>query len=232
MSRARSPRPVRIPRPRRRPVTTRAAFFRRYRRPLALALLVLGMASFLSALAPQQQAEHQVLTLNVARPAGGQLQASDLSLSTVSGAVQDSGLLTDMQQAVGERLAVGLPAGALLSEHVLIGPQLLTGAAPGTVAVPIRLSDPATVQLLHPGQLVDIVLSSGDGFEREISSETIGHRLPVLWVPAADQDGGLGLLPATGTMAEGIVVVAANQGLADVLSGAVTRGKVSAVLVN
>ena len=232
MNRESPSRALQIPRPRRRPATTRAAVLRRYRKPLALALLVLGMASFLSALAPEQHAEQRVLTLSVPRPAGAELRASDLVYRTVAGDLEDPGLLTEQEQAVGERLAVGLPAGALLSRQMLIGEHLLTGTAPGTVAVPIRLSDPATVQLLHPGQLVDIVLSSGDGFEREIRSETIGRRLPVLWVPATAQEGSLGLVPSAVSPADGMVVLAADSSLADVLSGAVTRGKVSAVLVN
>lgn len=232
MSRTSSQRPLPIPRPRRRPASTRAALFRRYRKPLALALLVLGIASLLSSLAPESSSERQLLTLIVDRPAGAELRAGDLGYSKITGDLTDPGLLTDQDQAVGQHLAVGLPAGALVTEQVLIGPQLLTGSAPGTVAVPIRLSDPATVQLLHAGQLVDIVLSSGDGFEREIQSETIGRRLAILWVPTQGQDAGLGLIPAAGSSAEGIVVVAADSSLAGVLSGAVTRGKVSAVLVN
>lgn len=232
MSRASSPRPLSIPRPRRRAATTRGALLRRYRKPLALMLLVLGVASFLSTLAPTSYPQQQLLSLAVARPAGAELRAADLQLSEVGAVLEHPGLLSDPAQAVGQRLAVGLPAGALLSEQMLIGEQLLTGSAPGTVAVPLRLSDPATVQLLHAGQLVDIVLSSGDGFEREISSETIGHRLPVLWVPTPNDESGLGLLGAGSGQSEGIVVVAADSSLAGVLSGAVTRGKVSAVLVN
>lgn len=232
MSRFRTSRAPRIPRPRRRPASSRAELFRRYRRPLAVAFAVLAGASLLSALAPERTSDQQVLTLAMEKPAGSQLLAQDVVLSPVSGLSQVPGLLDDPQQAIGQRLAVGLPAGALLNEQVLIGPQLLTGMPPGSVAVPIRLSDPATVQLLHPGQLVDIVLSSGDGFEQEIISHTIGRRLPVLWVPQRGEGDSLGLLPASGTSGEGIVVVAADGAQADELSGAVTRGKVSAVLVN
>jgi len=232
MSRSNAPAAPRIPRPRRRPVSSRAEALRRYRRPLAAALAALAVASLLSSLAPPNDAERRVLVMVADRPAGAELLASDVGSIEVSGPLEDPGLPGDPHQVVGQRLAVGLPAGALLSEHVLIGPQLLAGSAPGTVAVPIRLSDAATVELLHPGQLVDIVLSSGDGFEREISSETIGHRLPVLWVPAAPRDQGLGMLPSAAGGQEGIVVVAAAASLADELSGAVTRGKVSAVLVN
>ena len=232
MSPSPAPRPLSIPRPRRRPATTRAALLRRYRKPLALMLLVLGLASFLSSLAPPSSEEQRLVTLSVDRPAGAELRATDLEVRMLPAQLDSPGLLSDPQQVIGQRLAVGLPAGSLVSEQMLIGPQLLTGTTPGTVAVPIRLSDPATVQLLHAGQLVDIVLSSGDGFEREVLSETIGRRLAVLWVPVPGDSSGLGLLGAGTTHSEGMVVVAADESLAGVLSGAVTRGKVSAVLVN
>lgn len=85
--------------------------------------------------------------------------------------------------------------------------------------------------LLNPGQLVDIVLTTGDGFERQIRSETIAQGVAVLWVPAADR-GEFGMLSGSPAEGEGIIVVAAAASLSDDLAGAVSRGKVSAVLVN
>ncbi|MFJ2620663.1 RcpC/CpaB family pilus assembly protein [Glutamicibacter sp. NPDC087344] len=220
-----------IPRPKVRPVRTRNEALRRYRRPLAIACLLLALAASLNTLSAGQLAKREVVVAASEIAAGAIISPADVQLRSVLADPDDPGLLSDPQALVGQRLAVGVPAGTALRHFLLVGPQLLTGSAAGTVAVPIRLSDPATVGLLHPGQLVDIVLTTGDGFEQAIRSETIARAVAVLWVPSAER-GQFGMLAGGTASGEGIVVVAAAASLSDDLAGAVSRGKVSAVLVN
>src|SRR5690625_1908355 len=49
----------------------------------------------------------------------------------------------DLEDLVGSRMAVGLPAGLPLATTMLVGPGLADGAPPGTVVVPVRLADTA-----------------------------------------------------------------------------------------
>lgn len=220
-----------IPRPRVRPVRTRNEALRRYRRPLAVAFLLLAAAAALNVLSSGQLAQREVVVAATDLAAGAAISPDDVQLQRIPADPEDHRLLTDPQQLVGQRLAIAVPAGTALRSYLLVGPQLLAGSAPGTVAVPLRLSDPAAVGLLNPGQLVDIVLTTGDGFEQQIRSETIARGVAVLWVPVAER-GEFGMLSGGPSPGEGIIVVAASASLSDDLAGAVSRGKVSAVLVN
>lgn len=216
-----------IPRPKIRAARTRHELLRRYRKPLALVLLLLALAAGINMLAEGQLAQREVVVASSDLASGQIVRADQVQLLSIPLDPADNQVLTEPQAVIGQRLAVAVPAGTVLREHLLVGPNLLTG----TVAVPIRLSDPATVSLMHPGQLVDIVLTTGDGFEAKISSETIARAVPVLWVPASGE-GQLGMFNAASPRGEGIIVVAAANQYSDELSGAVSRGKVSAVLVN
>lgn len=220
-----------IPRPKIRAARTRHQLLRRYRKPLALVLLLLAVAAGINVLAEGQLAQREVVVASGDLPSGQIVRADQVQLLSIPLDPADNQVLTEAEAVIGQRLAVAVPAGTVLREHLLVGPNLLTGTIAGTVAVPIRLSDPATVSLMHPGQLVDIVLTTGDGFDAKISSETIARAVPVLWVPASGE-GQLGMFNAASPRGEGIIVVAAANQYSDELSGAVSRGKVSAVLVN
>src|SRR5690625_2047238 len=73
-----------------------------------------------------------------------------------------------LEDLVGSRMAVGLPAGLPLATTMLVGPGLADGAPPGTVVVPVRLADTAVMRLARPGDLVDLYLAPADtGGQRE-----------------------------------------------------------------
>lgn len=204
---------------------------RRYRRPAGIACLLLAVAAALNLLASGQLGQRDVVVAMRDLPAGVVLTSSDVQLQQIPADAKDLQLLSDVQELVGQRLAVAVPAGTALRDYLLVGPGLLTGTAEGTVAVPIRLTDAATVGLMHPGQLVDIVLTTGDGFEKEIRSETIAKSVAVLWVPASAKSE-FGMLSPSSNPGDGIIVVAAEDSLSDDLAGSMAKGKVSAVLVN
>lgn len=225
-------RPPVIPKPKIRPVRNRHELLRRYRKPLAIACALLALAGVLNVFSSGQLAQREVVVALSDIPAGSRISANQLTVQTVRLAPEDAEVFESIDAISGQRAAVALTAGTVLRNYSLVGPQLLTGSPEGTVAVPLRLSDPATVTLLHPGQLVDIVLTTGDGFEKDIRSQTIAKAVPVLWVPDNASSSEFGMLSGAAPTGEGIVVVAAASSLSDDLAGAVSRGKVSAVLVN
>ncbi len=227
-----APRPPVIPKPKVRAVRTRSELMRRYRKPLAIGFALLALAGTLNVFSSGQLSQREVVVVSTDIAAGSEISASHLSVQTARLDPEDNEVYESADQLVGQRVAVGLDAGTVVRKYALVGPQLLAGAQSGTVAVPLRLSDPATVTLLHPGQLVDIVLTTGDGFDQEISSRTIAKAVPVLWVPQSASSSEFGMLNSAAPSGEGIIVVAAASSLSDDLSGAVSRGKVSAVLVN
>lgn len=129
---------------------------------------------------------------------------------------------------VGRRVSGPVRRGEVMTDAALLGDGLLVGAPSGSQAVPLRLTDPTTVQLLRQGQLVDVVLSASQGLDGPMHNEVLARSVPVLWTPALAAPGG-GLLPAQDT--EGLVVVAATGESAVLLAGASARGKIFLVLV-
>lgn len=131
-----------------------------------------------------------------------------------------------VEPLLGQRLAAPLREGDILTDTALLGAGLLAGTSPGTVAVPLRPADESTVQLLAPGQLVDVVLTTGNGYDVTAETTVLASGLPVLWKsePGADQ-GWPGADPQSG-----LVVVAAPPEDAASLAGSASSGEVHLVL--
>lgn len=132
-------------------------------------------------------------------------------------------------QVVGQQLAAPVTAGSPIAGTSLVGDALLTGTPPGTVAVPLRPSDPSTVQLLAPGQRVDVILSTGNGYDVATDTTVVARSVAVLWTAAPD--GGSGAWAAADSDG-GLVVVAASAGDAAALAGASSSGDVHLVLTS
>lgn len=223
-------------RSRRRPVKApdRSTRYRRswrevlavYRRPLSAVLAALAVAASLSALAPEHTETVPVVVAARDLPSGAVLDSGSLHLAQVADRALPPDVLDSVGAAAGQQLAIPVAAGSPVAATMLVGPGLLTGSQPGTVAVPVRPSDTETIGLLSPGQLVDVVLSQGNGYERAVDSKVIAERVPVLWVPTGSAGSWL-----DGGDAAGMVVVAASRQDSAELAGAAARGKIFLVLV-
>ena len=110
----------------------------------------------------------------------------------------------------------------------LLGPGLLAGTPPGSAAVPLRMADPSSIQLVSPGQLVNVVLTKANGYDQQSPSEVLASAVPVLWT--SGQGGKTGQWLGTGET-DGLIVVAADPEQAARLAGASTQGKLFFVLV-
>lgn len=173
---------------------------------------------------------HTVQAMAAARdlPAGAALGGGDIAAVSIPPALLAAGSFTEASGLEGKQLAAPLRKGQLLSDAQLVGPGLLTGAPPGSAAVPLRMADPASIQLVSPGQLVNVVLTNGNGYEQASSSKVLASSVPVLWT--SGQGGQSGQWLGTGD-ADGLIVVAATPAQASALAGASTQGKLFFVLV-
>jgi Flp pilus assembly protein CpaB len=171
-----------------------------------------------------------VIAVSAARdlPAGATLGNADLAAVNVPPSLLAAGTFTEAARLQGEQLAAPLRKGQLLTDAQLVGPGLLTGAPPGSAAVPLRMADPSSIQLVSPGQLVNVVLTSGNGYEQKTASKVLAAAVPVLWT--SGQEGQSGQWLAAGD-SEGLMVVAATPAQAGALAGASTQGKLFFVLV-
>ena len=140
-------------------------------------------------------------------PAGKTLGPDDLTVLDVPRGLVPAGSYGSNDSPRGKQLAVALRKGQLLSDAQLLGPGLLAGSPPGSAAVPLRMADPASIQLLSPGQLVNVVMTTGDGFDQPAASQVLAAAVPVLWTSGHGGEAGQWL--AAGET-EGLMVVAAD----------------------
>ncbi|MDR7082277.1 Flp pilus assembly protein CpaB [Arthrobacter ginsengisoli] len=161
-------------------------------------------------------------------PAGKTLAPDDLTVLSVPRGLVPGGSYGSTYSLSGKQLAVALRKGQLLSDSQLLGPGLLAGSPQGSAAVPLRMADPASIQLLSPGQLVNVVMTNGNDFDQPAASQVLAAAVPVLWT--SGHGGGAGPWLATGET-DGLLVVAADAEQARRLAGASTQGKLFFVLV-
>lgn len=223
--RFRSPRPGR----RRPSIARRLTSWASRNRRLVVALLLCAAAGIaVQQLTPAPA--HTVPALASARdlPAGTALSGTDVVTVNVPPGMVPSGAFREASSIQGKQLAAPLRKGQLLSDTQLLGPGLLAGTPPGSAAVPLRMADPSSIQLVAPGQLVNIVMTNGTDYGKAAESEVLAASVPVLWT--SGQGGQTGQWLGTGET-EGLIVVAADPDQARRLAGSSTQGKLFFVLV-
>ncbi len=194
--------------------------FQRFRIPLAL---VLGLGAAAAALITSEEGQLETalaLRVNADVAAGERLSSAVVEEVPVDAGAVPRGYSADIDQVLGQQVAVPLPAGALIHPNQLVGPGLLAGQDPGTVAVPVRPADPAMIAVLTPGQRVDVLVSS-DSPERGSSSEPVATAAPVLWTPKDESENWL---PAGGE-AGSVVILAVDLATAESIAQATQEGR-------
>ena len=212
-----------------RPPWIRIAGWLNRNRRLAAALLLCAAA----AMAVQQLTPAPLSTVTAVAaardlPAGTAVTAADLARLQVPPGMVADGFLQDDAAAAGRQLAAPLRKGQLLTDAQLLGPGLLAGTPPGSAAVPLRMADAASIQLVSPGQLVNVVLTSANGFDQQGPSEVLAAAVPVLWTSNTAGQSGQWLGTAE---TDGLIVVAATAEQSVRLAGASTQGRLFFVLV-
>lgn len=213
----------------RRPSRLRLGGWLSRNRRLGIALLLCAAAAIsVHQLTPTPV--HTVTGLAAARdlPAGSALAPADLAHVRVPPDMMAAGFLDQENELAGKQLAAPLRKGQLLTDAQLLGPGLLAGTPPGSAAVPLRMADPSSIQLVSPGQLVNVVLTAANGFDQQAASEVLATAVPVLWTSGKGGQSGQWLATAE---TDGLIVVAASAEQAARLAGASTQGKLFFVLV-
>ncbi|MGA8788941.1 MAG: RcpC/CpaB family pilus assembly protein [Paenarthrobacter sp.] len=201
----------------------------RNRRLTVALLLCLAAGIAVQQLTPASELRITVMVAARDLPTGTTLTEADFTRVGVPQDLAVTGALSDGGALTGRQLAAPLSRGQIPTESSLLGPGLLTGSPVGTAAVPLRMADPSSIQLLSPGQLVTVVLTAAGSYDESRETQILAGPVPVLWTSAHGGKAGEWL----GTSdTEGLVVVAADPQQAEKLAGASTQGKLFFVLVN
>jgi len=163
-----------------------------------VAAAVLVLAAGVIAMSPAQAATGEpVLVFSADLPIGARLQPQDLQI-VPTGRLPD-GAIAEPAQAIGRELAGAARRGEVLTDVRLTDPAG-PDPGPGRVAVPVRPSDPAIVDLLGPGMHVAVVTVDESGAATVLAADAVVLVVPdrpdrgsadrpiVLAVPAESAD--------------------------------------------
>jgi hypothetical protein len=144
---------------------------------------------------------------------GAVLTAADLVVREVFAADAPQGFLTEPGALVGRTLAGPAAEGQILTELAVVTARSTVAA--GHVVAPLRLADAGLVELLRPGDLVDVLGAD----ERTAEARVVAPAVRVVTVPAGDDatsteaSGGLVLVEVSATAASSLVQAAAAGSL-------------------
>lgn len=161
-----------------------------------------AVAVALQAAEPDPATTVPVLTASRDLPGGTTLIADDVRTAEVPPDLVPSGALASSDAAVGRVLAGPVRAGEPLTDVRLVGPDLLAGWGDDLVATPVRIADPGVLDLVQPGDVIDLLAAPTAGGQTEVAAAGV----PVLAVPEqSDQpmlaEGALLMVAATGDQA-------------------------------
>lgn len=186
-----------------------------HRRALVAVCLGVATVATLRALAPPPAPTDDVWVATRDLPAGVVLAPDDLTPAAYARGTAPDGAVTD---AAGETLASPLRRGEPVTDVRLLTPDLMAGH-PGRVAVPVRVVDPAAVDLMRVGDQVDLL--STDPAAGTVT--TVARGATVVALPA-DRAGVSG-----GATAGRVVVVALAPGEVEAVTVAAVRQFLSVV---
>lgn len=204
-----------------------------HRRLLAAGLAAASVALAISALSPAPPVSVEVVTAARDLRPGVVLTAADLATARLPPAVVPAGsLLPRGTTPVGRVLATAIRRGEPLTDVRLVGRPLLAALdVDGLVAAPVRIADAASVALLQPGDLVDVLVAGSPGgttaygtpeAHPPTSATVVAAAVRVLTVPAGGPEGigGEGAL----------VLLAVRPSVATSLARAAVTGRLSYTL--
>lgn len=98
---------------------------------------------------------------------GIELTADDVSVEFHSAATVPDGSTTDVARLVGTTLAGPARRGEVLTDARILSPRLAHATAgPDARIVPLHLADTAVLDLLHPGDVVDVLAGADDSADQ------------------------------------------------------------------
>jgi Flp pilus assembly protein CpaB len=214
-----------------------------HRRLLAAGLAAGAVAAGLHAAAPPTGAGVSVLVADRDLPGGSAIDPADLRTRALPENLAPASAVPAGADLGGAILAAPLAAGEVLTSARLVGPSLVEGYGPALVGVPVRLADADVAQLLHAGDLVDVLAAGASGGHVDTVGALDGSMAgaggtgagvarvvaPAVRVVAVLADDDNDTFGGTGS-AGALIVVAAGPEVAADLAGAEATARLSVAL--
>lgn len=184
-----------------------------HRRKLAVLAAVATVLTGLAAAAPPVPPTTTVVRTRSPLAGGVVLTADDLEVVDLPTADLPDRVLSDRDALVGRRLAAPVTRHQVLTAPALT--DVSTAAGVGHVLAPVRLADADVVDLLRPGDVVDVIASASEGGQ----TATVARAVRVVTVPVRAEDdqgtaaGALVVLEVSDTVAESLTRAAAGGSL-------------------
>lgn len=201
----------------------------KYRRMIAALLAGIAAAMTILFFAPHMEPTRSIVVAARDLPTGHHIAAADLATVNLASDAIPPSSTRRFEEITGQQLAVPIEQGSPIPKSSLLGPDLLTGAPPGTSAVPVRASDAEGTSILRPGMRVNVVLTTGNGYETPTESRVIARGVTVLWNGSQSGNESSSWFGASSNQ-PGTIVVAAPESEAARLAGATSEGKVSLLI--
>ncbi|MDI3314936.1 MAG: SAF domain-containing protein [Mycobacterium sp.] len=189
------------------------------RRAVAGGLVVLAAVAALRA-NPQGDRVEVVVAARDLSP-GAALTPDDVRLEKRSVTAVPDGSQGDLHAVVGSTLAGPTRRGEVLTDVRLLSSRLAGAAAgPGARLVPLHLADAALIDLLRPGDIVDVL--AAPAHDPQATARLVAANAVVVLASAKPQ------LPAADT--DRLVLVALPAGAANAVAGATLAQAVTVIL--
>ncbi len=229
----------------------------RHRRPLFVLVLLAATWLTIRSAAPSPEPVVEVAVAAHDLPAGAVLSAADLRTAAWPVSIAPSARVAGAH-ATGQTLATPVPAGEAITVSRLLGPGLLARQPAGSVAVTVRVADPASLVPIQAGDRIDVLAAgaqssenpaatpvpqpaSGSAARLEGDAEHVALRALVLSRPIADgsENGESSWAAGTfdtssagaGTGPAGVLVLAVDPQTATRLSAAASSQPLSVILL-
>jgi pilus assembly protein CpaB len=180
-----------------------------HRRLLVAGLLAASAAFAIQAVSPTPPRTVSVLVTTRDLAGGTRLSPDDVRLKRLEPAALPDGALRARTLGVGRTLGAPVRKGEVLTDVRLVGRSFLDSYGNSLVAAPVRIADAASVRLVAPGDIVD-VLAAGAGADGSATdaARLVAAAAPVVMIPPAggsplgETDVGQGALVVVVTSAE------------------------------
>ena len=182
------------------------------RRIVAGALVILAAVVALRSDPQGDRTEIVVATRDL--PSGVALTADDVRLENRTAATVPDGSQSDVGAVIGATLAGPARRGEVLTDVRVLGPRLAESVAgPDARIVPLPLADSALLDLVRPGDVVDVLAAGAEGIDTDARPHLVATDAVVVLVSEKPKGAGSGsdrvVLVAVGAHAANAVAAAA-----------------------